>query len=75
MYNDAKASVAEILGLDTLTGREDLALDRIEGWDSLRTVRLVIRLEELVGRELSETDIDTLRTVGDVTRLLAATNP
>jgi acyl carrier protein len=44
----------------------------IDGWDSLKGVRLVLRLEEIVGRELSESDIEKLQSVDDVDRLLKA---
>jgi acyl carrier protein len=44
----------------------------IDGWDSLKGVRLVLRLEEVVGRELSEDDIEKLQSVEDIDRLLQA---
>ncbi len=47
-------------------------LANIDGWDSLKGVRLVLRLEEIVGRELSEEDIEKLQSVADVDRLLNA---
>ncbi|KYG98543.1 acyl carrier protein [Bradyrhizobium sp. DOA1] len=50
----------------------DTPLAELEGWDSLKGVRLVLRLEEIVGRELSEDDIERLQSVGDVERLLKA---
>jgi acyl carrier protein len=47
-------------------------LAQIEGWDSLKGVRLVLRLEERLGRELSEDEIEKLQSVEDVDRLLKA---
>jgi len=49
-----------------------MPLAELEGWDSLKGVRLVLRLEEIIGRELSEDDIERLQSVHDVERLLKA---
>ena len=62
--------IAEVLRAEVSIPSDDLLLAHIEGWDSLKGVRLVLRLEELVGRELSEDDIEKLQSVGDVDRLL-----
>jgi acyl carrier protein len=45
-------------------------LTEIDGWDSLSTVRLVLRLEEIIGRELAENDIENLKTIADVDSVL-----
>lgn len=50
--------------------RNDLPISEIDGWDSLKGVRLVLRLEEALGRELSEADIEGLQCVSDIDRLL-----
>jgi acyl carrier protein len=50
----------------------EVLLGDIQGWDSLKGVRPVLRLEETVGRELSEDDIEKLQSVEDVDRLLKA---
>ena len=49
----------------------DTFLADVNGWDSLRSVRLVLRIEEQLDRELTETEIENIRSVGDVDRLLA----
>jgi acyl carrier protein len=68
----ARELIAEILRTSVPIPRDDVLLTQIEGWDSLKGVRLVLRLEEIVGRELSEDDIEKLQSVGDVDRLLKA---
>lgn len=62
--------IAEVLRSNILIPHGDTPLAELEGWDSLKGVRLVLRLEEIVGRELSEEDIERLRSVNDVDRLL-----
>jgi acyl carrier protein len=68
----ARELIAEILRTNASISGGDVLLANIEGWDSLKGVRLVLRLEELVGRELSEDDIAKLQSVEDVDRLLTA---
>lgn len=45
-------------------------LSDIAGWDSIMTVRLMLAVEEVVGRELTEAELEALVTVGDVERLV-----
>ena len=61
--------VSEILRRD-VTFDGSTPLSQIEGWDSLRGVKLILRIEEIAGTELSESDIETLRTVDDIDRIL-----
>jgi acyl carrier protein len=68
----ARELIAEVLRTNALIPPENILLAHIEGWDSLKGVRLVLRLEEIVGRQLSEEDIGALQSVGDVDRLLKA---
>jgi acyl carrier protein len=67
---NARALIAEITKKSPVTCPDNTLLADIDGWDSLKGVRLVLRLEELVERELSEDDIAGLQSVGDVERLL-----
>lgn len=69
---DAHALIAEITRRNANKYPDDTLLSAIENWDSLKGVRLVLRLEEIVGRSLSEQDIEGLRSIGDVSRLLGA---
>jgi acyl carrier protein len=68
----ARELIEEVLRSNVSIPTSDVLLARIEGWDSLKGVRLVLRLEEILGRELSEDDIDKLQSVEDVDRLLKA---
>jgi acyl carrier protein len=64
--------IAEVLRTNISIPRGEVLLAELDGWDSLKGVRLVLRLEEIVGRELSEEDIEKLQSVEDVDRLLKA---
>jgi acyl carrier protein len=67
---DARQLVAETVRKPSLTCSDDTFLADIEGWDSLKGVRLILRLQEIIGRDLSEDDIAALQSIGDVKRLL-----
>src|SRR5215510_1448306 len=67
---DARALIAEVIRKSPVTSPDNTLLSDIDGWDSLKGVRLVLRLEEIVGRQLSEDDIEGLQSVADVERLL-----
>jgi acyl carrier protein len=44
----------------------------IPGWDSVTVVRLMLAIEEVLGRELRESEIEAVSTVGDVEKLLSS---
>lgn len=69
---DARTLIANVLDRELPPVAEETPLGNVTGWDSLKTVRLVIRLEELLERELSEGEIEALQTVGSVESLLRA---
>lgn len=50
----------------------DIAISDLEGWDSIMMVRLMMNLEQQVGRELSEEEMVSMTSVRDVERLLEA---
>jgi acyl carrier protein len=66
----ARELIAEILRTNVSIPPGETLLANVEGWDSLKGVRLVLRLEEIMGRELSEDDIAKLQSVEDVDLLL-----
>lgn len=67
---DAVRMVAEFAKVDSASITHATPLADLTGWDSLKLVRLVVTLETEIGRELSETELETLMTVGDVDALL-----
>jgi acyl carrier protein len=69
---DARTLISEIMRRE-VSAAADTPLGEVEGWDSLKGVRLVLRLEEIVGRQLSEADIEGLRFVRDIDSILGST--
>jgi len=66
---DARQLISEIVACDA-NAPVETELQALEGWDSIMAVRLIIRLEGVLGRELDEDEIDGLRSIGDVETLL-----
>ncbi|MEE8535537.1 MAG: acyl carrier protein, partial [Kiloniellales bacterium] len=67
---DAWTLIADIVQQVPPPGVEETPLQGVAGWDSLKLIKMVLRLEELLDRELSEDELEGLQTVGDVTALL-----
>ena len=57
-------------------GRDDIALDPqtsakdVAGWDSFRHIEILVAVEERFGVRFRTRDLDALRNVGDLVRLI-----
>jgi acyl carrier protein len=69
---DVRHLLAEVTP-ETLPVSDADPFEAIAGWDSLKMINLVVRLEQLLGRELSETELENLRTIRDLDALLKLT--
>ncbi len=69
---DAWTLIIDIAQRDLPPVDDETPLQNIGGWDSLKVVELVLRLENQFNRELSESEIESLATVGDVKALFKA---
>jgi acyl carrier protein len=70
--NDARELLTEVLRTDMSAVGPTQRLDTIPNWDSLKLITTVVRLEQVLARQLSEQELERLATVGDVQALLAA---
>lgn len=61
--------VADVFGLDDAPAAGTTP-DRIEGWDSLGALRLLLEIEEQYGRRLDQDDFVSARTVGEIQSLV-----
>lgn len=64
--------VADVFRLRKDAIREDLKLDQIEIWDSLRQMEFVLSIERVFQVQLSSEEIFALRHLGEVQRILRA---
>jgi acyl carrier protein len=63
--------VSEIIKRPLNAAEGDLALRDLDGWDSLKGVVLVLKMERALGRQLAEGELETIASIRDVDRLLA----
>lgn len=48
----------------------ETALADVPGWDSIMVVRLMLLIEARLGRELTEPELESLETLGDIARII-----
>lgn len=62
--------VAEALGLSPENVRNDAGINNLALWDSLGHLRVLLQLEEKLGRQLTAQEAITIETVTDVDAIL-----
>ena len=68
------ATIAAALGADAGALDPDAGPGTVEGWDSLKSIHIVMALEELIGRRLDLDGLATATSIGDLTRLAMQTS-
>jgi acyl carrier protein len=56
----------DVMELDEIDLRDDLTADDVEEWDSLSHVRLIVSVERKFSIRFSNSEIETLKNVGDL---------
>jgi acyl carrier protein len=67
-----KSIFESVLDVDDLDLRDDLSAGDIEEWDSLSHVRLIVTVERQFKVKFSNSEIESLKNVGDLIRLVMA---
>ncbi|MEP3247163.1 MAG: acyl carrier protein [Sneathiella sp.] len=60
---NAKTHLASVLECDPADLTDDDTIETVEKWDSLNHMRLVLHLEDVIGRQIEPDDTMTLFTV------------
>ena len=68
--NSAKKLLAEAIGTDAATVPDGARIGGFAGWDSLAHLRLILALEETIGRRLDPDEAVRIESLDDVTALL-----
>ena len=66
----ARALLAEAVGLPVTAITEDATFDRVERWDSIAHLRLVLALEEKIGRQVTPEETMELFSLERIAALL-----
>ena len=62
----------DVFDVDDLTITLETTAEDVEEWDSLSHVRLVVAVERKFGFKFTNSEIESLKTVGDLVRLIQA---
>ncbi len=73
MTDNASTLLAVALGLDPAAVDENVSIDQTPTWDSLAHFRLMLALEEHLGRKLTPVEVVSVRDFQTVSRLLRST--
>lgn len=65
-----KAVLAVVLQLAPAIITDNLAMQDVEAWDSLKHMELIISIENTFGLQLSFDEIVNMQSVGDIKRVL-----
>lgn len=74
--NDTVQSLKEIMidvfDNDDLDIDQNTTADDVEEWDSLSHIRLIVRVERKFGVKFTNSEIESLKNVGDLAKLIDA---
>ena len=67
-----KAVLAEVLQVAQAIITDDLAMQDVDAWDSLKHMELIVSIENAFGLQLSFDEIVNMQSVGNIRRALEA---
>ena len=67
---DLREIMIDVFDVDDLTLTPATTAEDVEEWDSLSHVRLVVAVERKFGFKLKTSEIESLKTVGDLVKLI-----
>jgi acyl carrier protein len=69
--NQAKTLLAEAASCDAAAISDDVRIGRFDRWDSLAHLRLVLGIEQRIGRQLDPDEAVRIESLADIAALLA----
>jgi len=74
-YAQAKKLLAEATNCDSKMIADDARIGTFDRWDSLAHLRLVLAIEQQIGRQLDADEAVRIESLSDVAALLASAAP
>ena len=75
-HQEIRAALIEIFhdlfGDDSIVLTPETTADDIDGWDSIKHISLIVAIEDRFGIKIGTAEIESLRNVGDLERIVAA---
>ncbi len=72
---EARDLLAEAVGLPAGSIADDAGFDQVERWDSIAHMRLMLALEEKIGREVTAEETMELFSLPEIARFLERARP
>jgi acyl carrier protein len=72
ILRELRELMIDVFDVDDLEITRATTADDVEEWDSLSHVRLVVAVERKFGFKLKNSEIEALKSVGDLVDLIAA---
>lgn len=70
MDQNVETLVAEVLQVPAAMITDELAMQNVDAWDSLKHMELIVSIEERFGFQLTFEEIVTMQSVGSIKRVL-----
>lgn len=67
---DARSVIADVLNVQAENILKNARMDDLPEWDSLGHMRIVMRLEEIIGRSLETEEMLTIENVASIQHIL-----
>lgn len=72
IYKELTEIFREVFMDDTMVLTPELSAKDVQGWDSFRQIEIMVAAEEKFGIKLTTKEIDSLKNVGDLARVIAS---
>jgi acyl carrier protein len=72
IYQRLTEILRDVFDDDALVATPELSAARVEGWDSLAHVRLMLTVERSFGVDFAASEITSLQNVGELADLIAS---
>lgn len=71
-YEGLAEIFSDVFMRDDITLKPELTAKDVDGWDSFKQIEIIMAVEEKFGIKFHTRDLDTMKNVGDLVRLVTA---
>jgi acyl carrier protein len=71
VYRDLNEIFADVFMRDDITLSPELTAKDVKGWDSFKQIEIIMASEEKWGIKFNTRELDALRCVGDLAKMIA----
>jgi acyl carrier protein len=72
VYDQLTEIFRDVFMRDDMTLNADLSAKDVEGWDSFRQIEIILAVEQRFDIHMTTRELDSLRSVGDLVRVIEA---